>query len=330
MKTLYFYVGHRDLVGGGQLALYHLAWALQDSFDVYLSSDFHPGMDGFEFMAPPRKPWKIGMPENVDVFLASSYTECPMPCGKVNLFYTFYPRMPAPPKSYDFIFTLSDFSRDAVFQNWGRESYKICGGVFTDNYKPILPKEKIVLNSSRFFIEGDANTFWGHSKNQHVLISAFKAGLERSTFPDWKLILAGSVLTQQDGEYLNACRRLAGDDPRIEFKPMLGKDALADLYGRADIFVSAMGYGRHDQAETEHYGLAVEKAVLSGCYSVVHDSGGAPEIATETWRTPEDLAEKILHVAQIFSGGAIPVDPKRARSLEMWRKEVAETFRAWA
>jgi glycosyltransferase involved in cell wall biosynthesis len=343
MKTMHFYVGHRDLVGGGALALYYLAWGLQDIFDLTISTDFHPGMEGFEFLAPPNRPWNI-VPhptKKPDVFLASSYTECPEPMGKVNMFYTFYPRMGAP-RGYDHIFTISEYSRKAVAERWNRESYKICGGVFRDHYGPIVPKERIILNSSRFFIEGDANTFWGHSKNQHILIQAFRkafpieeaaiskmGGDGPSPSSDWKLILAGSVLTQQDGEYLNSCRRLAAGDPRIKFFPMLGRNELADLYARAQVFVHGMGYGRYDPAETEHYGFCVEKAVLSGCYSLVHNSGGAPELGHGTWNAPEDLVNKLKECSMAMAHPFYRPG-EGLRSLKKWREEVKETFSPWA
>jgi len=143
------------------------------------------------------------------------------------------------------------------------------------------------VSSSRFFMEGDPEKLSGHSKNQHLLIAAFR------TLPKelpWSLHLAGSVLSEGDKAYLEVCRRLAVGDPRIRFYPMASREELHDLYARAKVAVFAMGYGRTDPAEVEHYGIAAEKALLSGCYTIVHGSGGSPEFADEVWHQPYDLS----------------------------------------
>lgn len=326
MKNLHFYTGHRDVVGGGALALYYLAWALQDQFEVSLSCDPHPSMGGYEFLESFRRPVRIGAPSKIDVFLASSYTEQVPPQGPLNIFYTFYPRMPRPP-GYQRVITLSEYSRKAVFDRWGENPKVLCGGVFADNYKPDFPKKKIIFNSSRFFIEGDADTFWGHSKNQHILISAFKS-LQRAE--DWKLLLAGSILTPGDDAYFRACMKLAGDDPRILFLPMASKEAVRDLCAQAKIFVHCMGYDRTDPAETEHYGFCVEKALLSGCYCLVHASGGAPELAHSVWWTPQHLVGELQGLIDKDVRNELLYEVISKRTLEDWRREVQETFAEWA
>lgn len=288
MKNLYFEIGHRDLVGGGQLALQNLATALQSVFNVHLSTDFHPGMDGYEYIRPPREPFKIGMPGQVDVHLASHYTELPKPKGRLNVFYCLFPRPIWNLSGYQHVVTISEYSREHIRARWKRESEILVGGAFAPDYAPAPFKENVFLSCSRFFMEGDPDRFWGHSKNQHIVIKAFKT-LPRDV--PWKLALAGSVLTGEDGRYLDACRRLAGDDSRIQFFPMAGKDEVRSLYSRAKVFIHAMGYGRSDLAETEHFGICVQKALLSGCFSIGHRSGNLPRICHRTFSTPDVLAQ---------------------------------------
>lgn len=326
MKNLYFYVGHRDLIGGGQLALYHLAVALQELFEVHLSTDWHPGMWDYEYMVVPKRNFQIGRPEKIDLFLASSYTELPQPRDELNVFYTFFPRYAWDLHGYDSILTISRYSQDHVRSRWDRESEVIVGGVFFPDYI-CGAKEPIIMNSSRFFLEGDPENFRGHSKNQHLLIEAFK---ELQDAEDWQLILAGSVLTEEDSRYLNACRKLADGDARIRFYPMLGRDKLRDLYAKAKIFVHAMGFGRADEAEVEHYGFCVEKALISGCHTIVHQSGGAPELAHEMWVTPRNLwAVLQIAVERDFDHETAAQD-NRWRTFGAFQERVTGVFGEWA
>ncbi|HXX94221.1 MAG TPA: glycosyltransferase [Planctomycetota bacterium] len=286
MKTLYFDAGlHADLVGGGGLALYNLSVALQEKYDVWLRRPWDEGMMRYEFLRPPKRPFKIGEPHHADVFVASSYNSYLPPKGDVNVWYCLYPKFRWDMTAYQKILTLSKYSQGAIKDLWERDSEILIGGAFAPDWRS-GEKENIFLTNARFFMEGDPDRLVGHSKGHHLIVQAFR---ELPGDLPWKLIVTGSVILESDGRYLEACRRLAGDDPRIHFIDMASRETLQDLYARSRVFVHAMGYGRTDPAETEHYGISVEKGLLSGCFTIVHASGGAPEMAHVKWETPADL-----------------------------------------
>jgi glycosyltransferase involved in cell wall biosynthesis len=287
LKSLYFDTNHIDRVGGGGLALYNLSVALQEIFEVYLSRPWNPEMEKYEFLRKSARPFRIGEPLYPTVHLVSKYAEETRPIGDTNIFYCLYPRYSWNMESYRKILTLSAYSQEAIRNRWKRDSSILIGGAFSEDYGPAEEKKNSFVSSSRFFMEGDPEKLQGHSKNQHLLIAAFR------TLPKelpWTLDLAGSVLGDGDKAYLEVCRRLAAGDSRIRFYPMATREQLRDLYARAKVAVFAMGYGRTDPAEVEHYGIAAEKALLSGCYTIVHGSGGSPEFADEVWHQPYDLA----------------------------------------
>jgi glycosyltransferase involved in cell wall biosynthesis len=332
VKKLFFDTYHTDLIGGGGLALYNLAVALQNFFDVHLAQPWDDGMARYEFLRDPVRPFKIGRPDNVDVLLASKYGVYVPPSADVNVFYCLYPRHDWNMSGYQKILTLSGYSRKAIKDRWKMDSEILIGGAFYPDYGPEFvwksgmnrKKDNVILNCARFFREEN-----GHSKNQHVIIEAFK--MLPKDLP-WHLILAGSVILDSDRDYLNECRRLVGSDPRIMFATMPSKETLRDLYANAKGYVHAMGYGRTDPAETEHYGIAVEKALISGCFAIVHDSGGAPEFPVAKWKTPEELSglmsyaiqhEHYYHPEQIAAGN-------QWRTWEAFVERTRKVFDAYA
>lgn len=261
---------HRDRVGGGTMPIIALHNALvRLGHDVWTVDGFHPDIDLFEFIDWPYEP-QVGRIEEPDLFIYNSYWELVEPWGKENWLYCLYPRQLWNTQKYQRILTLSKYSQDAIFHLWGRKAEILIGSAFSENWYPGGKKLDAILSCSRFFIEGDVETGVGHSKNQHHLIKVFKM---MSLPYYWQLWLAGSVLTPQDAEYLEMCRWLAKDDPRIIFFPMVGKIPLRILYQKARIFWHAMGYGRADPAEVEHYGIVTLKAKLCGLWTVTHRSG---------------------------------------------------------
>lgn len=331
MKSLYFDTNHIDLVGGG-LALYNLSVALQELFDVHLAEPWNSEMAKYEFLNLPIRPFKIGKPDKIDVYLASKDADQVTPTGGVNIFYCLYPRYPWNMDRYQKILTLSEYSRKAIRDVWNRDSEILIGGAFYPTYRMKEPKENMFLSCSRFFMEGDPEKLQGHSKNQHILIAAFR------TLPadcPWTLTLAGSVLGDSDRQYLEVCKKLAAGDPRIKFEPMVTADELRVLYGRAKVFLHAMGYGRRDPAEVEHYGICVEKALISGCMALVHASGGAPELPhSRTWDNPHALAD--FMGAFVGTQTEPTVTCENIASANQWRTwdnfmlDVERTFHAYA
>ncbi len=328
MKTLYFDTNHIDLVGGGGLALYNLSVALQELFDVSLSEPWNSEMAKYEFLNLPIRPFRIGKPDKIDVYLASKYAEQVVPTGGVNIFYCLYPRHAWNMDRYQKILTLSEYSRRAIREVWKRDSEILIGGSFYPTYRMKEPKENMFLSCSRFFMEGDPESLSGHSKNQHIQIAAFRT-LAKDL--PWTLTLAGSVLGEGDQKYLDVCRKLAAGDPRIKFEPMVTADELRVLYGRAKVFLHAMGYGRKDPAEVEHYGICVEKALISGCRSIVHFSGGAPELTDHIWSDPLELAAEMKHIVENEPAElSVISEENQWRTWDNFMLDVERTFHAYA
>lgn len=321
MRNLFFDTYHNDLVGGGGLAIRNLAVALQDLYEVWIPEPWNDGMKDYEFLKDSR-PFRIGRPDKIDVMVSSKYNDFVPPVeGAVNIAYCLYPRHRWDMSGYDKILTISEYSRRAVKERWGRDSQIVIGGAFFPDYKVTL-KMNTFLSVARFFMEGDVQKMEGHSKNQHIIILAFRR-LPKSL--PCSLILAGSVILPSDREYLNACKSLAENDPRISFCEMPHRRSLAELYGTSKVFVHAMGYRRTDPSETEHYGIVVEKALLSGCYTLVHNSGGAPEMAYQTWESIDDLSNYMFELSSLNSHDKI-ASANSWRTWDVFLKNVAEVF----
>lgn len=250
--------------------------------DVWTIDGFNPEINTYEFIDWPRKPQE-GKIDEPDLFIYNCYWELVEPWGKHNWLYCLYPRQLWNTERYDRILTLSRYSQQAIQTRWAREAKILIGGVFSDDWKPSREKKNAILSCSRFFIEGDVNTLQGHSKNQHVLIEAFK----HLNLEGWELWLAGSTLLESDWDYLGKCRELARGHS-IRFFPMVGKEELRALYRSAKIFWHGMGYGRADPAEVEHFGFVTLKARLSGNWCLTHTSGNL-DLSHYTWREPEEL-----------------------------------------
>ena len=237
---------HRDPVGGGTMPMIALHNALVElGHEVWVNNDgFNSEIDTYEFIDWPCKP-REGKIDDPDLLIYSCYWELEEPWGKKNWLYCLYPRPIWNTERYDRILTLSKYSQKAIFHRWGREAEILIGGVYSDTWHPKGEKKDAILSCSRFFIEGDVNApvLQGHSKNQHILIEAFK----QLDFEGWELWLAGALRQDTDWDYLDRCKKLAKGYP-IRFFPMVDKHGLLALYQSAKIFWHGMGYGRTDPA----------------------------------------------------------------------------------
>ncbi len=109
---------------------------------------------------------------------------------------------------------------------------------------------------------------------------------------------------------------------------MARREDLRKLYSKARVFVHAMGYGYTNPADTEHFGIAVEKAALSGCWTVAHASGGAPEMAKRTWVDLQDLSEVFEEAVAASNDMALAEisGEHKGRTWQAFRERVAEEF----
>ncbi len=105
-----------------------------------------------------------------------------------------------------------------------------------------------------------------------------------------RLTLAGS---RGDAGLLEELQVLAASRPWLTLALDLDRAAM-------DHLIATHRYGIHGMIE-EHYGMAVAELILSGCLTLVHDSGGQVEIARlpETrYHNEEDAVEKIRAILE--------------------------------
>ena len=169
------------------------------------------------------------------------------------------------------------------------------------------------------------------SKNQDVLIKAFKK-LFNSGFDNWKLTLAGGVEMGLNS-YVAKLRKMSRGFP-IEIVESPDFKALKELYGKAKIFWSGVGYDEDENKfpeKVEHFGMTVVEAMAAGCVPVVYNAGGHKEIVHDgingfTWNNPSMLISK---TKKLISGNgvyrAVSNESKKESqkfSYEQFRKEI--------
>jgi glycosyltransferase involved in cell wall biosynthesis len=134
-----------------------------------------------------------------------------------------------------------------------------------------LQKKKLILSVGRF----DSIL---HNKRQDILLKAFKQLNE----PSWQLVLAGG--SKDQGARAEELRAMAKGSPvTIVVNPSW--DELQRLYGQAQIYWHAAGYGEDlltQPEKAEHFGITTAEAMSAGAVPVVFAGGGQLEIVTES------------------------------------------------
>ena len=158
-------------------------------------------------------------------------------------------------------------------------------------------KEKVILTVGRFFAHL-------HSKRQDIAIQSFKKLKQKNPlFKDFKLILAGG-LKEEDNEYFNQLKKLAGYDSNIIFKPNISLDELYKLYKVATYFWHFAGYKINEDRfpdRVEHFGLAPLEAMAAGCLTFAVAAGGPKETVKDgkngfLFNTQEELIRKMTEL----------------------------------
>ena len=177
--------------------------------------------------------------------------------------------------TYDLLCPISEYSRDWMNVYWGRTGPILYPPVDTSWATP-LPKTKSILSVGRFF-RGT------HEKKHDVMIEQFKR-LRREGLSDWTLHLAGHQSERAvDLRYTNELRRRAQGHP-IEFAVNASFNELQKLYGQAQIYWHAAGYGERvdrDPIKFEHFGISVVEAMASAAIPVVLNAGGPRELVID-------------------------------------------------
>lgn len=191
--------------------------------------------------------------------------------------------------SYDRFTCPSEFSRNWIERRLGIRDAAVLPGPVDLPGGPPGAKDRIVLGVGRFFRGG-------HSKNQHVLIEAFRELNETG----WELHLVGGAdQSRSTAEYLAELARAASDLP-LRLHVNARAEELEDLYDRGALFWHATGFGqdakRHPE-RLEHFGLATVEAMAYGAVPLVFPAGGQTEVVDDGrngrhWRTPAELVER--------------------------------------
>lgn len=168
----------------------------------------------------------------------------------------------------------SKFTKKYIDNEYGVNSLVLYPPVDVAKFKP-KRKENIILFVGRF-------SQLKQAKNQDVLIKVFKR-LVNAGVTGWKLVLAGGVEIGAK-EYLLYLQKSVGNYP-IEIIQSPDFKTLVDLYGKAKIFWSAVGFGVNEEKEperVEHFGISAIEAMASGCIPVAYNAGGYKEIISNS------------------------------------------------
>ncbi len=183
----------------------------------------------------------------------------------------------------------SFFAKGFIDKEYGVESVVVYPPVATTQFVP-KKKENIILFVGRF-------SQLKQVKNQDILINSFKI-FSRAIKTQWKLVLAGG--SEVGGkDFVEKLRNMVGEF-KIEIIENPSFKEIVNLYGKAKIFWSAVGYGVNEDREperVEHFGISVVEGMSSGAIPVVIRAGGYKEIVEDgengiLWTTPRQLVSK--------------------------------------
>jgi glycosyltransferase involved in cell wall biosynthesis len=201
-----------------------------------------------------------------ELFVYISYRGYAPAFGRVNAQLCYY-AVEKPVVGYDYALCINDFVARSASRVWGVTPVVVPPYFDFSAFSP-GSKKKSLVNIGNFFMEGD-----GHSKNQHLLVDWFlSSGLAEE---GWTFDFFGFL---NNDEYFSELKDRASSCASIRFHPNCDRVEMLSALGSARFMVHAMGYGRSDSAQTEHFGLVAVQALLSGCRPIVHRSGGCYEI----------------------------------------------------
>jgi GT2 family glycosyltransferase/glycosyltransferase involved in cell wall biosynthesis len=224
----------------------------------------------------------------VDVFITMGNEVYPPvePIGKINIHHC---QFPFPPESQtieqvsrlnkvDYVVVNSEYTKDHYLQAAKSVGFNDLKVVVISPPISDLPVSEIqknqhqILSVGRFFVHG-------HSKNQHMLITAFCDLLIKH--PEATLVLAGGLAPGSvHREYLEMCRELAKDLP-VTFQIDAERDEISALMESSSIYWHGAGFEVDPELfpeRCEHFGISLVEAMGSELIPVVVGNGGPDEI----------------------------------------------------
>jgi glycosyltransferase involved in cell wall biosynthesis len=158
-------------------------------------------------------------------------------------------------------------------------------------------KDKIILSVGRFFSHL-------HTKRQDLIIKTFKDLKKKSKkFSEYKLLLTGG-LKNEDQEYFDDLKKLAGNDPSIIFKPNIPINELYKLYELSSYFWHFSGYKVNEDKNPElieHFGITPLEAMASSCLTFCYSAGGPKELINDSingflFSDTDQLIDKMIKI----------------------------------
>jgi GT2 family glycosyltransferase/glycosyltransferase involved in cell wall biosynthesis len=229
---------------------------------------------------------EVGSPVDIFVTMGNEVLPPVEPIGKINIHHC---QFPFPPESQaieqvarlnnvDYIVVNSEYTKGHYLraaQSVGFNNLKLFVISPPISDLPVTEKEKNekqILSVGRFFVHG-------HSKNQHMLITAFRELLTKQ--PEATLVLAGGLAPGSvHREYLDMCRNLAEDLP-VTFQIDAERDEISALMESSSIYWHGAGFDVDPELHPErceHFGLSLVEAMGSKLIPVVVGNGGPDEI----------------------------------------------------
>jgi GT2 family glycosyltransferase/glycosyltransferase involved in cell wall biosynthesis len=224
----------------------------------------------------------------VDIFITMGNEVYPPvdPIGKINIHHC---QFPFPPESQtneqvsrlnkiDYVVVNSEYTKGHYLQaaqSAGFNNLKVVVISPPISDLPVTEKEKNqsqILSVGRFFVHG-------HSKNQHMLITAFRDLLIKH--PEASLVLAGGLAPGAvHREYLDMCRDRAKDLP-VTFQIDAEREEISALMESSSIYWHGAGFEVDPELypeRCEHFGISLVEAMGSRVIPVVVGNGGPDEI----------------------------------------------------
>jgi len=161
-------------------------------------------------------------------------------------------------------------ARSAGFENLRVEIIR--PPLSSNHVEGISKNPKQIVSVGRFFVGG-------HTKNQHILVKAFRRVHEMH--PDSELVLAGGLASGNPSrDYLKHCRDLAKGLP-VTFCIDTDSSFLRNLVMSSGVYWHGSGFGvdpKIHPEHCEHFGITVAEAMSAGSVPIVVGNGGPDEI----------------------------------------------------
>jgi glycosyltransferase involved in cell wall biosynthesis len=171
----------------------------------------------------------------------------------------------------DLLLAVSDFTKEFIKEKWRRDATTLYPPCPVDLYSDLRDrsKENQVITVGRI----------GPEKRMELFLEIARR------MPNVNFAIIGSVSSDKKS-YSDMLRKTAPSNVSFIIAPLR---KVKDILGKAKVYVHC--------ALNEHFGITIVEAMAAGCVPVVHDSGGAREIVTNSvgykWDTVDEACTEI-------------------------------------